>query len=300
MDYQAPPFFKRGPAPLALLCFYTALSLALIIFDARFQTLELLRSGLSLLMYPFQRLAFAPASLYEDAHAHFSSLNRVQADNTRLKRVQLENAARLLRVQQLEVENERLRKLLDMRTLKKADGQVARILYSARDPFSRKLVVDKGGIDGISRGQAVVDYNGVIGQVTRVFPHVSEVTLITDKNHAIPVQILRNGLRSVLFGIGNGQLELRFTQVNADIQSDDQLVTSGLGGAFPAGLPVARVVSVEHDAAHAFARVYCLPLAGIENFSELMILDPIDPTPLPQELVAAKTSPGRKKRTARQ
>jgi rod shape-determining protein MreC len=295
MDYQAPPFFKRGPAPVALFCFYAALSLALIIIDTRFQTLDLVRSGVSLLTYPFQRLALAPASLYESASAHFSSLSRVQADNTRLRRIQLENAVRLLHTRQLEVENEHLRRLLDMKSLTKANGQVARILYSARDPFSRKLVVDKGGMDGITQGQAVIDYDGVTGQVTRIFPHVSEVTLITDKNHAIPVQILRNGLRSILFGIGNGQLELRFTQVNADIQNGDHLVTSGLGGAFPAGLPVARVVRIEHDASHAYARVYCRPLAGLETFSEFKILGPIGPAPLPLELVAAKTLTGGKK-----
>jgi rod shape-determining protein MreC len=295
MDYQAPSFFKRGPAPLALLCFYAAFSLALIIIDARFQTLELLRSGILLFTYPVQRLALAPATFYESASVYFSSLSRIQADNARLKRTQLENAARLLHVQQLEVENERLRKLLDMKTLKGANARVAQILYSARDPFSRKLIVNKGEADGISRGQVVADDNGVVGQVTRVFPHLSEVTLITDKSHAIPVQILRNGLRSILFGIGNGQLELRFMQVNADIQNGDRLVTSGLGGAFPPGLPVARVVRIEHDASDAFARVYCFPLAGIENFTELLILDPIDPVALPQELVTAKPSAGRKK-----
>jgi rod shape-determining protein MreC len=300
MDYQAPPFFKRGPAPLALLCFYAALSLALIIIDARFQTLELLRSGILLLTYPVQRLALAPTTLYENARSYFSSLSRLQADNARLRRIQLENAARLLHIQQLEVENDRLRRLLDMKSLKGASARVARILYSARDPFSRKLIVDKGGMDGISRGQAVADENGVVGQVTRVFPHLSEVTLITDKNHAIPVQVLRNGLRSILFGIGNGQLELRFMQVNADIQNGDHLVASGLGGAFPPGLPVARVVRIEHDASDAFARVYCLPLAGIENFTELLILDPIDPVPLPPALDAAKPAAGKKKQKGAQ
>jgi len=284
MEHQPPPFFKRGPAPLAQLSFYAALSLALIFIDSRFQTLELLRQGMSLFTHPLQQAAHAPAEYLQNAGSYFSSISHFQDENSRLKRAQLNGAETLLRTRQLEAENERLRKLLDVKGRQQANGRVAQILYAARDPFSRRVIVDKGQQDKIVAGQPVVDDAGVVGQVTRVFPFVSEITLITDKDQAVPVQIVRNGLRSVVFGLGNGQLELRFMPANADVQKGDLLVTSGLDGIFLPGFPVAKVVQIERDTSYSFARIYCVPLAGVENFGEVMVLDPREPIVLPPQL----------------
>ena len=293
MDHQPPPFFKRGPAPFARLSFYAALSLALIFVDSRFQTLELVRQGVSVFTQPLQQLAHAPINLLENTGAYFSSTTRLQDENTRLKRAQLESAEALLRQQQLEAENERLRRLLEVKGRQKTEGRVAQILYAARDPYTRRIVVDKGQQDKVAPGQPVVDDAGLVGQVTRVFPFVSEVTLITDKDQAVPVQIVRNGLRSVVFGLGHGQLELRFMPANADVQNGDLLVTSGLDGVFLPGLPVARVVHIERDTSYSFARIYCEPLAGVENYNEVMILDANEPTALPDKLKEG-TSPAAK------
>ena len=284
MEHQPPPFFKRGPAPLAQLSFYAALSLALIFVDSRFQTLELLRQGMSLFTHPLQQAAHAPVEYLGNAGSYFSSISHFQDENSRLKRAQLNGAETLLRTRQLEAENERLRKLLDVKGRQQANGRVAQILYAARDPFSRRVIVDKGQQDKIVAGQPVVDDAGVVGQVTRVFPFVSEITLITDKDQAVPVQIVRNGLRSVVFGLGNGQLELRFMPANADVQKGDLLVTSGLDGIFLPGFPVAKVVQIERDTSYSFARIYCVPLAGVENFGEVMVLDPREPIVLPPQL----------------
>lgn len=284
MDHQPPPFFKRGPAPLARLTFYAALSLALIFVDSRFQTLELLRQGLSLFTHPIQQAAHAPVEALQNVGSYFSAISRFQAENARLKRAQLDVAETRLRTQHLEVENERLRKLLDVKSRLKANGRVTQILYAARDPFSRRVIADKGQQDNIIPGQPVVDDAGVVGQVTRVFPFVSEITLITDKEQAVPVQVVRNGLRSVVFGLGNGQLELRFMPANADVQIGDLLVTSGLDGIWLPGLPVAKVVSIERDTSYSFARIYCVPVAGVENFGEVMVLDPRETIPLPTQL----------------
>ena len=281
MDHQPPPFFKRGPAPLAQLSFYAMLSLALLFFDSRFQALELLRQGVSLFTHPLQQAAHAPIDVLRNSADYFSSLSRLGDENTRLKRAQLENAETILRTQQLEIENERLRKLLDVRERQKVNGQVAQIVYAARDPFSRRVIVDKGLQDQISAGQPVVDDAGIVGQVTRVFPFVSEITLITDKDQAVPVQILRTGQRSVVFGLGNGQLELRYLPATTDVQNGDILVTSGLDGIFPRGLPVARVVHIERDTAYSFARIHCAPVAGVETFGEIMVLDRLEATPIP-------------------
>jgi rod shape-determining protein MreC len=291
MDHQPPPFFKRGPAPLARLSFYATLSLALIFIDSRFQTLELLRQGVSLFTHPLQQAAHAPVEFLQNGSNYFFSITRIQDENARLKRAQLDGAETLLRARQLEIENERLRKLLDVKSRQKASGQVTQILYAARDPFSRRVIVDKGQQDKIVAGQPVIDDAGVIGQVTRVFPFVSEITLITDKDQAVPVQIVRNGLRSVVFGLGDGQLELRFMPPNADVQNGDLLVTSGLDGVFLSGLPVAKVVHIERDSSYSFARIYCEPVAGVENFGEVMVLDPPAAPPLPAQLTTEAASP---------
>lgn len=290
MDHQPPPFFKRGPAPLAQLSFYAALSLALIFVDSRFQTLELLRQGASMFTHPLQQAAHAPVEFLQNAGNYFSGIGRYQDENARLKRAQLQGVETLLRTRQLEAENDRLRKLLDVKGRQQANGRVTQILYAARDPFSRRVIVDKGQQDKIVAGQPVVDDAGVIGQVTRVFPFVSEITLITDKDQAIPVQIVRNGLRSVVFGLGNGQLELRFMPANADVQNGDLLVTSGLDGIFLPGFPVAKVVHIERDTSYSFARIYCVPVAGVENFGDVMILDPREPVVLPAQLTSEATA----------
>ena len=289
MNHQPPPFFKRGPAPLAQLSFYVMLSLALVFIDSRFQTLELLRQGISLFTHPVQQAVHVPVNYINDLFAYFSNLSLLEEENVRLKRTQLVNAETLLRTQQLEVENERLRKLLDVRHQQKINGRVAQIIYAPRDPFSLRVVVDKGQQDKVDPGLPVVDDAGVVGQITRVFPFVSEITLITDKEQAIPVQVLRTGMRSVVFGLGDGRLELRYLPVNVDVQKDDTLVTSGLDGIFPSGLPVAKVVHIEHDTTHSFARIYCEPFAAVENFGEVMVLDAQESLPIPPQLT---TPPG--------
>lgn len=285
MENQPPPFFKRGPAPLALLSLYVALSVALLLIDARLQTLEVVRQALSMFSEPVQHFAHWPAQWVEQSAGYLSSVARLQEENAQLKRARLDNVTVLLRAEQLEVENERLRKLLGVKERQQASGHVAQILYAARDPFSRRIVIDKGQQDKVAPGQPVIDDAGLVGQVTRVFPFVSEVTLITDKEQAVPVQIVRTGQRSVVFGLGTGQLELRFLPANADVQNGDLLVTSGLDGVFLPGFPVAKVVHIERDTSYSFARIYCLPVAAAENFSEVMVLDPHAAPALPEALV---------------
>ena len=279
MDHAPPPFFKRGPAPLALLTFYIAVSLAIFVVDLRVKSLDLFRQSIALVVDPVQRVAQTPGSLVDYAASYLRGLKELQHESSDLKHAQLSTAPNLQRLAQLESENERLRKLLAVKEREKASGQVAQILYTARDPFSRKVIVDKGQQAGITAGQPAIDEAGVVGQVTRVFPFSAEVTLITDKSQAIPVQVVRSGQRSVVFGLGNGQLELRYMPANADVQVGDVLVTSGLDGIFLPGFPVAKVVNIERDSAYSFARIFCTPLAGVENFGELMVLDPRQPLP---------------------
>ncbi|HRF29031.1 MAG TPA: rod shape-determining protein MreC [Azonexus sp.] len=274
MDHAPPPFFKRGPAPLALLTFYIAVSLAIFVFDLRFKSLELLRQSIALVVDPVQRVAQTPGSLVDYASHYLQGMHSLQQENDELKHAKLTTAPDLQRLAQLEAENERLRKLLSVTEREKANGQVSQILYTARDPFSRKVIVDKGQQSGITAGQPAIDEAGVVGQVTRVFPFSAEITLITDKDQVVPVQVVRTGQRSVVFGLGNGQLELRYMPANADIQIGDMLVTSGLDGIYLPGFPVAKVVNIERDSAYSFARIFCVPIAGVENFGEVMVLSP--------------------------
>lgn len=287
-DHAPPPFFKRGPAPLALLTLYVALSLALFFVDLRLRSLDLLRQTVALVTDPIQRVAQTPGSLVDNAAGYLRGLDDLLDENRRLKQTQLQTAPNLLRLAQLESENERLRKLLSVKEREQARGEVARIMYTARDPFTRRIVIDKGRQAGIVAGQPAIDEAGVVGQVTRVFPFSAEITLITDKDQTVPVQVVRSGQRSVVFGIGSGQLELRYIPANADVRVGDVLVTSGLDGVFLPGFPVARVTSIERDNSYAFARIRCTPIAAVENFGEVLVLTPRESQPPPPP-----ESPGR-------
>lgn len=295
INHAPPPFFKQGPAPLALLTFYIAISLAIFVVDLRFRSLELLRQSIALVVDPVQRVAQTPGSLVDYAATYLQGLQALQQENSQLKHAQLNTAPNLQRLAQLEAENDRLRKLLTVKEREKANGQVAQILYTTRDPFSRKVIVDKGQQSGIIAGQPAIDENGVVGQVTRVFAFSAEITLITDKDQAVPIQVVRNGQRSVVFGLGNGQLELRYMPANADIQVGDLLVTSGLDGVYLPGFPVAKVVNIERDSAYSFARIFCVPIAGVENFGEVMVLDPRTPLPAAPPDSASRGSDGNEK-----
>ena len=304
IDHAPPPFFKRGPAPLALLTFYIAVSLAIFVVDLRFKSLDLLRQSIALVIDPVQRVAQTPGSLVDYAGQYLQGMRSLQQENDELKHAKLTTAPDLQRLAQLEAENTRLRKLLDVKDREKANGQVAQILYTARDPFSRKVIVDKGQQADITAGLPAIDEAGVVGQVTRVFPFSAEITLITDKDQVVPVQIVRTGQRSVVFGLGNGQLELRYMPANADIQVGDLLVTSGLDDIYLPGFPVAKVVNIERDSAYSFARIFCVPIAGVENFGEVMILAPRQARPErpPEGASRAASNDGqrvKKKRTAK-
>src|SRR5262249_43074727 len=166
-------------------------------------------------------------------------------------------------LQSLRAENEQLRRLLDARERIPRPATLAEILYQGRDPFARKVIIDKGSQQGIEAGQAVIDDVGVIGQVTRVHPLLAEVTLVTDKEQRTPVEVVRNGLRAVVYGGGDkGTLDLSYSAANTDVQVDDRLVTSGLDGTYPPGLPVAMVTKVERDAASSTAKISAPPHPG--------------------------------------
>ncbi len=269
---SVPQFFRTGPSPQARLFFFSLLSILLMIADLRFESLHRVRQAIGVILYPLQKIALAPASFYDQVETLIEDL-RLTKEINYLRQQYFLYQQQFSRLQILEEENTHLRRLLNAAKQTEVKSIMAEILYIPRDPFKRKIILNRGASDGIDAGQVVVDDLGVIGQVTQIFPWSAEVTLITDKDHAVPIQVARNGLRSVISGVGkNNELELRYLSINADIQVNDLLVTSGIGGIYPPGLPVAKVEKIEHDRSYNFSRITCAPIAGVDRNRHVLIL----------------------------
>lgn len=269
----APAFFVRGPSPFARLTFFTALSLALMATDSRLQYLDSVRQNLNTLLRPLQTIASIPANIYQSGASYFSTHHFLLAENKRLQEQALVQGVQLQKLETLSEENVNLRQLLQAQQALTETSTLAEIDYIGRDAFSKKIIVNRGTNHQIVIGAAAVDASGVVGQVTRTFPESSEVTLITDKSLAIPVQVERNGLRAIAFGHGrDGTLDLPYLPANVDIEEGDRLVTSGIDGIYPAGLAVADVIEMTTSPDSPFARIVCKPSAGIENNRQVLLV----------------------------
>lgn len=301
MDHTPPPFFKRGPAPLVRLFFFASLSLAFLVIDARFRYAEGMRSWFALAAYPLQRAATAPIEVASRIGDYFSTQTRLIADNAELRSKALAYSRDAQRYQAAHAEAEELRHAIGAIDRLDVRAVPAEVIYAGRDPYSQKVFIDRGAAHGVRPGSPVADEAGVVGQVTRVHPLLSEVTLLTNPDQATPVQVVRNGLRAVAFGGGaSGMVELRFLSANAEIQNGDRLVTSGIDGTYPAGLPVASVVRIERDAEHTFAHVVCKPAAGVDRGRYVLILsNELLTAPRPGEAQPGKDRRGEKSRRSK-
>jgi len=277
----APQFFRHGPGPFARLFVFALLSCLLIVGDTRFKYFPQLRQAIGVVIFPLQKIAYIPANIYDQVEEFIASFNLLE-ENIKLRQIYLENREQLLKLASLEAENIHLRNLLGavqhIETKTKTKAVLAKILYTPRDPFNHKIILNKGSQHHIQLGQAVIDDKGIVGQITQLYPWSSEVTLLTDRDHSVPVQVVRNSLRSVVSGTGkNDQLELRYLSVNTDIQRGDQLVTSGIGGVYPPGIPVATVLRIERDPTGDFAQIISTPVAGVDRNRQVLILSLIQP-----------------------
>ena len=291
MDYGPPPLFNQGVSARARLAFFSFLAIALIIIDSRVRMLETVRVGLGVVLYPMQRALLVPSQVADTVADYFTSVTSLTRENEQLKRKQFETSQSLQQARELAVENERLRKLLGARERLGNAAVLADVLYESRDRFARKLVINVGINDGVRAGSPVIDDGGVVGQITRAFNETSEVTLLTDKDQSIPVQILRNGLRGVAFGGAEpGTLDLRFMAANADVVNGDVATTSGIDGVYPSGLMVATVGRVERAAKDQFARIVMSPVGGIESNKHLLVLL-VEPAKLAAPPAAAVAAP---------
>ena len=278
MIREPPPFFHRGPSPLARLTFFTIAAVALMIADHRFRALETVRLSLSVLAHPIEELAALPSQAVGRVTDYFASQERLLRENQELKVKVLEQSAAAQEARLLRAEQAHLLAMGPGKSRYAEGGLLAEVLYSARNPFTRKVVVDKGLKDNVAPGMPVIDGSGVVGQVTNVGTFTSEVTLVTEKDQSVPVMLVRNGLRAVAVGSGkDGSIDIPFMPTAADIQNGDVFVTSGIDGTYPPGLVVAAVTSVEKNAAYVFAKVVARPAAGVDNHRYVMVL----PLPAP-------------------
>jgi len=278
LDGTPPPFFRQGPSALSKLTFFSLLALFLMVADARLELARPLRVAVAAALYPVQWLALRPVVWVQGGGKYFESLKRSQtSEEAALYKLGLQSQ-RASQVEQLLLENTRLRALLTLRERVTTPSQAAQVLYDAADPYTRKVIIDRGLLDGVAAGSPVLDEAGVLGQVTRVYPMISEVTLITDREQAIPVLNTRTGARGVAFGdpaLHANALELRFMAANTDVQVGDLLTTSGVDGVYPPGLPVAKVAKVDRRVDSAFARISCEPLALVSGVVHVMVLQPV-------------------------
>jgi rod shape-determining protein MreC len=276
LDRSPPPFFRVGFAPLTKLVFFGALSLVLMFGDKQLQFTQPIRAGLATLVLPVQWLVLQPGQALAAIGQHFESLDQAQKNLQRNQAQAVQQSMRVQQVEQLQLENQHLRQLLDLQGSVTTPSQVAEILFDVLDPYNQRVVINKGQLKDIALGSPVIDAGGVLGQVTRVYPLSAEVTLLTDRDQSIPVLNSRTGARNVASGDifeGVPQIELKFVPASADVKEGDLLTTSGIDGVYPAGLHVARISNVERRVEISFARIHAKPLAEMKG-RHVLVLQP--------------------------
>ncbi len=278
LDHTPPPFFRQGPSALTKLCFCSALALLLMVADARFRITQPLRATVATLLYPLQRALLVPVEAVADSGAYLGGLSRARVEEQAARAALARLSERAVRADQLLQENGRLRALLELRPALNVRSQAAEVLYEAPDPYSRKVIIDRGVTSNVVPGSPVINEAGVLGQVTRVYLQSSEVTLLADRDAAIPVLNTRTRARSAAFGAPGGTgglLEMRFMAGNADVHVGDELMTSGVDGVYPPGLRVATVASVDRKVDSGFARIALAPAAPSDGVRFVLVLEPI-------------------------
>ncbi|UZG44524.1 rod shape-determining protein MreC [Caldimonas thermodepolymerans] len=301
LDRTPPPFFKQGPSAFTRLMIFSALAVFLMVADTRLHITQPLRAVIATVLHPIQRALLVPVELVATGGAYLDGVKEARAAEELARRQLVEQAARIARMELLERENAQLRALLELRPAVQARTRAAEVLYDAPDPFSRRVVVDIGSTHGVVLGSPVIDQNGVLGQVTRVYPLTSEVTLLTDRQALIPVLNTRTLVRGVAYGDpAHDAMELRFMAANADVAEGDLLSTSGVDGVYPPGLAVARVTKVDRRSDSPFAKITLQPVASPGSARHVLIVDPIGghlPQRPPQDEAPSETR--KKARAAR-
>lgn len=292
------PLLLGGPALGLRLIVLALASAGLMVADHRQHHLAVVRDWMSGALYPLHWAAEAPVQAWDAIAESFASRTRIEADNVRLASENLVLRLRLMRFESLEQENQRLRAARESAARVVERTLIAEIVRVDLDPFRQRVLINKGTRDGVFRGQAALDGNGIYGQVTRAGPVSAEIILITDAEHAIPVQVNRTGARTIALGTGrSGLLSMPYLPQNADVEAGDLLVSSGLGGVYPPGYPVGRVTSVARDPAQPLLAVEAVPLAALDRDPEVLLAwfdnAVVEPEPAPETASARGAPVGR-------
>jgi rod shape-determining protein MreC len=297
-DRTPPPFFRQGPSALTKLLFFSSLALFLMVADTKLQFVKPLRAAVATALLPVQRALAVPVELWQGGAAYLRGLSSAMAGEESARAQLALQSEKAASAERLAIENRHLRALLALRPALPVRSVAAEVLYEASDPFSRQVFIDRGTTHGVALGAPVLVAEGVLGQVTRVFPLSAQVTLLIDKDAAIPVLNTRTQVRSAAFGgAGGDAMELRFMSANADVQVGDELSTSGVDGVYPPGLPVARVTAVERRAESGFARILLAPKASADGVRHVLVLEPMALQMPPRDSVEA--APDKSARAAR-
>ncbi len=277
LDRTPPPFFRQGYSALSKLVFYSALALFLMVADTRLPIVATLRVALATALAPVQRALLVPMELASGGSDYLHGLDQALQNEDAARKLLAQQAERVAQAERLAVENTRLRELLELAPALAVRSQAAEVQYEAADPYSRKWFINRGATQGLVIGAPVVNEAGVLGQVTRLYPLSAEVTLLTDKDAAIPIINIRTQQRGAAYGgLAKGSaMELRFVAANADVREGDLLQTSGIDGVYPPGLAVARVVHVERQAEGGFAQVRLSPVAAADGVRHVLVLEPL-------------------------
>lgn len=276
LDRSPPPFFKQGPSAFTRLMFFASLAVFLMVADVRFQFIRPVRAAAATLLHPVQQAMLAPLGWSEQLGAYFQGLDEARVARNRAEKALAQQSEQVMRAAQLARENADLRELLGLQPRINVKAMAAEVLYDAPDPYTRKIVLNQGSRASVLLGAPVLDGRGVLGQVTRVYPLTSEVTMVTDRDAAVPVVNERTQQRGVAYGTPQARgMELRFMAGNADVQVGDVLSTSGLDGVYPPGLPVARVVGIDRRADSAFARIVLTPMSLPDRPRHVLVLQPL-------------------------
>ncbi|MBN8727983.1 MAG: rod shape-determining protein MreC [Xanthomonadales bacterium] len=265
--------FAEGTVGTLRLIVYLALAVVVMILDHRGQYLEVLRRTASLAVEPVYRLAAFPSQVARATRTAVATQDQLASENRELREQLLLAQARLRRLDTLVAQNTRLKGLLEAQENLGLRVQFARLVNVDLDPFRHRVVLDVGAQQGLAVGQPVIDATGVMGQIVEVLPNTSIVMLVTDPTHAVPVVVERTGLRTIAYGSGViDRLELPNIPISGDVQVGDKLLTSGLGGRFPAGFPVGEIQSISNDASGMFAAALATPAAALDRSGEVLLL----------------------------
>ena len=300
IDRTPPPFFRQGPSALTKLLLFSALAIFLMAADTRWRMTAPLRSAVATALLPLQQALQVPLVLVDNGLSYLQGVKDAQGREAAPRALLARQSERAARAEQLAAENERLRALLALQPQLQVKSVAAELLYEAGDPYSRRIFINRGARQGIVAGAPVVNEAGVLGQVTEVYPLSAVVTLLTDRDAAIPVLNTRTQQRGAAFGGAEGgtALELRFVAANADVQTGDALTTSGVDGVYPPGLPVARVARVERRSDAGFARIVLAPMMPMDNLRHMLVLEPLS-VQMPPRPAEAASAPGAAKGAAK-